>query len=128
METPQERIARGAAWLDATVPNWIDRIDLQTLNLWSPWRCVLGQVFGPADREQGYYRSGYGHGRELLVGSRTAPDTHRIMHNHAFAGVETPEWCDFIRARRGQAIIEQQLGTTSEHPAAPELEPVHAEL
>lgn len=44
--TIEERIAAGAAWLDANRPGWVDRIDLDTLRLDNPCRCILGQEYG----------------------------------------------------------------------------------
>lgn len=42
----EERVARGAAWLDETLPGWERRIDLAQLNLANACRCVLGQISG----------------------------------------------------------------------------------
>ena len=39
------RVARGAALLDAQVPNWRDRIDVDRLNMSSGENCVLGQLY-----------------------------------------------------------------------------------
>ncbi len=41
-----ERVEAGARWLDGHRPGWVDRIDLDTLDLGDPCRCVLGQEFG----------------------------------------------------------------------------------
>lgn len=43
--TVEDRVARGAALLDEKVPGWVDLIDLDTLDLGSPCRCILGQTF-----------------------------------------------------------------------------------
>jgi hypothetical protein len=40
------RVAQGVALLDQVRPGWVDRIDLETLNIRNPYKCVLGQVFG----------------------------------------------------------------------------------
>jgi hypothetical protein len=45
-EQIRERVERGAKFLDEQMPEWIDEIDLNTLALRSPCRCVLGQLFG----------------------------------------------------------------------------------
>jgi hypothetical protein len=42
--TMTERVAAGAAWLDEHHPGWVDRIDLNVLDLESPCFCVLGQL------------------------------------------------------------------------------------
>jgi hypothetical protein len=46
MTTIDDRVAAGAAWLDANRPGWWQRINLATLDLGDPCRCVLGQDFG----------------------------------------------------------------------------------
>ena len=43
--TTRERVERGIAWLDQTVPAWRDTINRRTLNMASPMDCVLGQTF-----------------------------------------------------------------------------------
>lgn len=37
-------VAKGAAFLDRVRPNWVDDIDLRTLDLSSSCQCVLGQI------------------------------------------------------------------------------------
>jgi hypothetical protein len=44
----QERVARGARWLDGVSPGWRDAIALSTLDIMSNSECVLGQVFSDA--------------------------------------------------------------------------------
>lgn len=46
MSSIEERVAAGARWLDEHRPGWVDRIDLETLDLGDPCRCVLGQEYG----------------------------------------------------------------------------------
>src|SRR6267378_6692445 len=41
-----ERVAVGAAWLDTEKPGWVDRIDLEKLDLVDPDYCILGQEYG----------------------------------------------------------------------------------
>lgn len=42
-----DRVARGARRLDVAGPaNWIDRINVETLDIRTTGRCVLGQVYG----------------------------------------------------------------------------------
>lgn len=45
MATITERVARGAALLDEKLPGWVERIDLDKLNLFDDERCVIGQLF-----------------------------------------------------------------------------------
>lgn len=42
----QTRVAAGVAFLDRQVPGWVDRIDVDNLNVASPVNCVLGQLYG----------------------------------------------------------------------------------
>ena len=57
--TAEERVNKGVQWLDANAPKfWWERINLEALTLWSPWSCVLGQVFNE-DADQYGYESGY---------------------------------------------------------------------
>ncbi len=46
MNTLRERVAEGAAILDAEYPTWFEQIDRSTLNMGNTSLCVLGQVFG----------------------------------------------------------------------------------
>jgi hypothetical protein len=41
-----ERVARGAALLDAKRPGWASRIDLVALDITSTSNCILGQLYG----------------------------------------------------------------------------------
>jgi hypothetical protein len=41
----QERVARGARWLDGVRPGWRDALELSKLDIHSDVNCVLGQVF-----------------------------------------------------------------------------------
>jgi hypothetical protein len=43
--TQKERVALGAQWLDSIVPGWETRINVDTLELKSSFRCICGQVF-----------------------------------------------------------------------------------
>jgi hypothetical protein len=46
MSTIAERVDAGAAWLDNHYPRWVDRIDLDTLDLGNCTRCIGGQLAG----------------------------------------------------------------------------------
>lgn len=41
----QERVAKGAAWLDEVRPGWRDAINLDALDIGSSCDCVCGHVF-----------------------------------------------------------------------------------
>ena len=43
-------VCRAAALLDKTLPDWFSRVDLAALDMASPTRDVLGQLFGTAGR------------------------------------------------------------------------------
>ncbi len=45
-EAAEQAVARGIAWLDANVPEWQDKIDVERLDLKYPCDCVLGQLDG----------------------------------------------------------------------------------
>lgn len=45
-DTIAERVAAGARWLDEYEPGWVDRIDLESLDLGSCDRCIAGQLLG----------------------------------------------------------------------------------
>ena len=53
-----ERVARGVLWLDHMHEGWVDKIDLDLLNLNSVYNCILGQMTG----------SHYWHAMGTLVG------------------------------------------------------------
>lgn len=42
----ERAVKRGVKWLDANVPNWRARIDVASLDLQFPCKCVLGQLDG----------------------------------------------------------------------------------
>ena len=42
----EAEVKRGIAWLDANIPGWLDKIDLERLDLRVCDRCVVGQVLG----------------------------------------------------------------------------------
>lgn len=42
----EERVDRGARFLDEKEPGWWDKIDLETLNMKNCYLCILGQLTG----------------------------------------------------------------------------------
>lgn len=42
--TVEERVAKGAAWLDENHDGWIEEVELDRLDLGSECNCVLGQI------------------------------------------------------------------------------------
>ena len=55
-ETLAERVARGVAFLEMTMPDWREHIDVSTLDMGSTDLCVLGQL---APRWPGLTDTGY---------------------------------------------------------------------
>lgn len=45
-DTIAQRVARGAALLDEVRPGWRAEVDATSLDLSSPGRCILGQLYG----------------------------------------------------------------------------------
>lgn len=39
-------VKRGAAWLDETDPEWVQKIKLETLRMSDGGQCILGQTYG----------------------------------------------------------------------------------
>lgn len=48
-ESIEARVARGVALLDEKLPGWIERIDLDKLDLASGCNCILGQTWSKGD-------------------------------------------------------------------------------
>lgn len=44
--TIEERVQAGATFLDANVPGWWKKIDLEKLDISSPFDCIIGQLYG----------------------------------------------------------------------------------
>lgn len=98
--TIAERVAKGAALLDEREPGWWQRIDLDTLDLKAPCRCILGQL--DTDRQD--------HDLWLWIASRFGLDVwedddkrlgFNVLHHsdRAYANL-TAAWRTLIEARR----------------------------
>jgi hypothetical protein len=48
-KTIEQRVAAGAALLDRVVPGWASRVNVETLAMWDPSRCIIGQVVANGD-------------------------------------------------------------------------------
>ncbi len=55
MNSTQERVSKGAAFLDRVVPDWRDRVDVDSLSMVDYDRCVVGQILGVRNQEHGAY-------------------------------------------------------------------------
>ena len=68
-------MAKGVALLDATVPDWADRVKVGELRMNDSCRCVLGYVFGEDARAQrGDYNDGFEFGEEALTNGDDGDD------------------------------------------------------
>lgn len=89
-----ERVTRGAEWLDANVPGWVERVDVETLDLQSPCRCVLGQLYEDFDAAPVEVRGEEG----FILGFDSDFD---VWYIEQYFGDLTAEWRRLILARRG---------------------------
>jgi hypothetical protein len=95
-------VTAGAELLDQARPGWAEMVDLENLNMLSPWMCILGQVFGPEDRN---YASGYGRGLEVLwPDDPIGVDDSAYGFNSGWSSIEaiTDAWGDAVRERLTQ--------------------------
>lgn len=108
----EERVAAGAAWLDAEVPGWLDLIVLPDLQLSSGCNCVLGQTFGdfddaplPASTRREHHVAAWPLGfqsREVAEAYGAGRKHERAVVAAEYAELET-EWRRLILARREAA-------------------------
>lgn len=99
MKTIEERVGDGAVFLDATIPGWPARVNVDSLALGSCLRCVLGQLVGfenglnLLDRFTNWEGTAPAFGFDLWPGEVTA-DRYDAL---------TAEWRRVILARRAEA-------------------------
>ncbi len=106
----ERRVAKGAALLDEKKPDWWNgkdkqTINLKTLDLESPCRCILGQTY-PASGE--YFPSGYNTGVRKLDLTRKATIEHGFTVETAGSemlhfGILRRRWHELITRRRKAA-------------------------
>lgn len=94
--TIRRRVNRGAAWLDKVFPDWVNRINLESLKLVSGERCVLGQLFGD------YYQTA-----DFFFGNHLTLKDERLGFSAPVGQYGTLEatWKRFIKARRKHAEV-----------------------
>jgi len=109
-EAVQERVRRGASYLDDVDPEWYERIDREALSLDSGRRCVLGQLHGE-------FRLGLG--RSGLISMSSAPRASLSPVAYGFMCVEdvpavwqardyellTAAWRQAVQARMGDSLV-----------------------
>lgn len=91
--TIAERVAAGAEWLDQHEPGWVERIDLDRLDLASACRCVLGQL------DTYYYAAAC-----YRLGIDTKTQAYQLGFNDADARFThlTTAWRELIQQRRAE--------------------------
>lgn len=106
MTTIDERVAAGAAWLDEHRPGWWQRINLDTLDLGDPCKCVLGQEYGQFGNapDEMWDHGSNAHRRDRAMGfNAEAVDFGR--GDDEFDAL-TAAWRTLITARRDAAADE----------------------
>jgi len=101
MTTIDDRVSAGAAWLDEHRPGWWQRINLETLDLGDPCRCVLGQEYGHFDgrpEEVDFHEDEFGFDRR----ARTFEVYTEIERDYRML---TAEWRELIQARRDEVAV-----------------------
>lgn len=98
MSSEQERVTRGAAWLDDVKPGWFTIIDLTTLDLGYAYRCVAGQVFASEAAESGKCCGFCYATRTLRDDGVDDPDK-----KYGFVAAGSDLWVKAIAARRSVA-------------------------
>lgn len=102
--TAEERVAAGMAWLDEQYPGWVDRADLDRIDVGSDCDCPLGQELGDfADAPLllaeavtlGFYAE-----RDLWVAIPFGRPTHSPAEVDAEYAELTEVWRELILARR----------------------------
>lgn len=103
-----DRVAAGAAWLDEHHPGWVDRIDLDRLNLADRKACVLGQMFGDFNAAPSELLEAYETDDEVVHGNRSVAlgfdliTTFELDRSPGHS-LLTELWRDLIIARRAEA-------------------------
>lgn len=89
--------ARAALLLDEVAPGWMDHIDLDSLDMMSVDRCIIGQLVGVHPFFQGrhdYTQALYRLGDELLLPA-TIENAYKYNFSHS-----SHEYVTLINARR----------------------------
>jgi hypothetical protein len=83
----RENVARGVAWLDTVQPDWVERVNLDLLNMNHSSKCVAGQALGHRaahgtfDAGSHYAYDGYHVACILLGREGSYPEYHGFTEN-----------------------------------------------
>ena len=81
----REQIEAGAKLLDEKVPGWVDKIDLEELDLGDCSDCAIGQVFPDDDFSDAL--------RDLL--GIHSDEVHNLSHQYGFCIPPGGNWGDY---------------------------------
>ena len=87
----QERVARGARWLNEVSPGWRDSIALSALDIMSNTHCVLGQVFSDA-AASGEFTSGADYAVRNVVPGLKSRDWEVCSAISALESLDCADW------------------------------------
>jgi len=69
MSTVAERVAAGVKYLDSVLPEWRNKVSVNTFNIRSSEDCVLGHLFkSNAEDNSEFYSDGFDYGLRNYVG------------------------------------------------------------
>lgn len=114
MSDIEYRVAQGVALLDRVAPGWVDRINVDTLDVSHGGRCVLGQLYGLYTDGQGklgltmQQAADHGFQTQALDRSSDSLDWHRWVK--AFLDNDYPALTD--EWRRVIGILRQNTVAT----------------
>lgn len=103
----ETEVRRGMDLLDEICPDWIDRVNLDTLNISSCTDCVLGQLCG--DYRDRYYA----YPKMKEINSDRYGFTSTQYGGAVESGSLTDTWKILIRERRDQQIVDVTHRSTS---------------
>ena len=93
---PATAVMNGAAWLDATLPGWEERINLDELSM--ARNCITDQVFGTEDKR----------GYDLVYDFAAAIPGCNVgdwLQDRGFLFEGRDEWIELIAARRARQEV-----------------------